>query len=55
MSREVLNKVCQSCESVYKFIYYSAETSGFPKFCPFCGSEDYEEPWTEENIEDFED
>jgi len=42
MSKEVENKLCGSCESDYKLMYDLDNTSGHPKFCPFCASEVYD-------------
>jgi uncharacterized Zn-finger protein len=36
MSKEVDNKICSFCESVYKLSYNPEETSGYSKYCPFC-------------------
>lgn len=41
MSKEINKKMCFSCESSYKLVFDLDETSGFPKFCPFCGDEVY--------------
>lgn len=49
MKKEVENKLCGFCESEYKLSYTAEDVSGFPKFCPFCGSE------TEEDYEENED
>jgi len=43
MSKEIENKECEECESSYRLVYNLDNTSGFPKFCPFCGSEVYAE------------
>ena len=43
MSKEIENKECTECDSVFKLIYELDKTSGFPKFCPFCGGETYDE------------
>lgn len=42
MSKEVEKKTCVHCESTYKLMFDLNETSGFPKFCPFCSSENYD-------------
>lgn len=39
MAKEIENKVCEECESIYKIVYDLTETSGYQKFCPFCGGE----------------
>ena len=44
MSKEVQKKICTFCESEYKLSYNLDNTSGHPKFCPFCGSDAYDEP-----------
>lgn len=50
MSKEIETKTCDYCESRYKLVYDLGESSGYAKFCPFCGSDAYdEEP---ENDED---
>lgn len=43
MSKEIDKITCTYCESTYKLSYSLDETSGFPKFCPFCANENYEE------------
>jgi uncharacterized Zn-finger protein len=43
MSKEVDKKDCKYCESSYKLIYDLDDTSGHPKFCPFCGEENYDD------------
>lgn len=43
MSKEVEKKVCQQCESSYKLLFDLDSTSGYPKFCPFCGCDTYDE------------
>jgi ribosome-associated toxin RatA of RatAB toxin-antitoxin module len=42
-SKTTLTKICKSCESQYKLVFNQDEVSGYPKFCPFCGDEDYDE------------
>lgn len=40
------DKICVDCESKFRLMYRLDETSGYPKFCPFCGdtlSEDTQE------------
>jgi hypothetical protein len=50
MSKEIENRTCDCCESRYKLVYDLNETSGFSKFCPFCGSEIHnEEPPEDED------
>lgn len=44
MAKEVENNICTFCESQYKLSYDAEASSGKPKFCPFCASENYEEP-----------
>ena len=41
--REVENKECKECESFFRIVFDPAETSGYPKFCCFCGGELYDE------------
>lgn len=41
MSKEIENKECQECESSYRLVYNLDDTSGYPKFCPFCSAEIY--------------
>ena len=43
MSKSVENRTCFFCESAYKLSYTLDETSGHPKFCPFCSEETYDE------------
>ena len=54
MSKEVEHNNCSFCESVYKLSYNLQETSGHPKFCPFCGTEVYEDEEDEGNYKDEE-
>jgi hypothetical protein len=49
MSKEVDKKTCNDCESSYKLMYDLNTTSGYPKLCPFCGSEIYDQDEPEEN------
>lgn len=49
MSKQIENKTCQVCESEYRLVYTLGDTSGFPKFCPFCGSDAYDEDETEDD------
>lgn len=41
--KEVEKKTCPDCESSYKLLFDLDKTSGYPKFCPFCASEIYDE------------
>lgn len=41
--KEKLTKICKTCESSYKLLYNDEEVNSLPKFCPFCGEEDYDE------------
>lgn len=50
MGKEVDRKTCPACESVYRLTFSLESTSGFPKFCPFCGSDAYDD----EEIEGLE-
>jgi len=50
MSKEVETKTCDYCESVYKLVYVLDDTSGHPKFCPFCGEDAYNK---EDEADDF--
>jgi hypothetical protein len=43
MSKEIEKKECDCCESHYRLVYNLDDTSGYPKFCPFCGSEAYDD------------
>ena len=43
MSKEVDKLICSYCESEYKLMYDLDNTSGHPKFCPFCASDIFEE------------
>ena len=36
-SKEVETLVCSVCESSFKLIYDLTKTSGYAKFCCFCG------------------
>jgi hypothetical protein len=53
MTKEIEKKTCNYCESDYKLMFELGKTSGFPKFCPFCGNETYDEdvPFDEDEIE----
>jgi uncharacterized Zn-finger protein len=48
MSKEVEKKTCPHCESTYKLVYDLDGTSGYPKFCPFCSGEIYDEEFEED-------
>lgn len=50
MAKIIENKECRVCESKYKLVYDLDETSGYPKFCPFCGSEIYDDEDLEEDM-----
>lgn len=57
MSKSVDNITCNFCESLYKLSYTLDDTSGHPKFCPFCSEETYsadEEFGCEENQIEYE-
>lgn len=43
MSKEIENKECPECESAFRLVYNLDDTSGYPKFCCFCGCEMYNE------------
>lgn len=36
-TKEIKNTICKYCDSEYKLIYDLAKTSGYFKYCPFCG------------------
>lgn len=38
-SKEVKKHECLYCDSTYKLMYDLNNTSGYPKFCPFCENE----------------
>lgn len=53
MSKEIEKRTCPHCESSYKLLFDLDSTSGFPRFCPFCGSETYDEDLvTEDDIDE---
>jgi hypothetical protein len=52
MSREVSKVICRDCESEYKLMYDLDDTSGHPKFCPFCAAEVYDDSDEEEQEEE---
>jgi len=39
MSKELENHICEFCESSYSIRYETNTSSGYSKFCPFCGNE----------------
>lgn len=41
--KEIDKKNCPECDSIFKLMYDLDETSGFPKFCPFCAASIYDE------------
>ena len=43
MSKEVETHMCNFCESSFKLTYILENTSGFSKFCPFCGTEVFDD------------
>jgi hypothetical protein len=43
MSKEVQKHTCQHCDSSYKLLFDLNTTSGFPRFCPFCSGETYDD------------
>jgi hypothetical protein len=49
MSREVEKRFCDYCESEYKIMYDLNETNGRTKFCPFCGSDVFDNEMSEED------
>jgi len=51
MSREVSKVICRDCESEYKLMYDLDDTSGHPKFCPFCSAEVYDDEEEEQEEE----
>lgn len=54
MSKEIENKVCTVCESSYRLVYDLDDTSGYPKFCPFCGADTYDDKPEDEEKDDDE-
>ena len=54
MSKEIENKICPECESSYRLVYDPQDTSGYSKFCPFCGAEHDDEVDRDEVEEDDE-
>ena len=53
MSKEIENKTCSCCDSEYRLVYTLGDTSGYPKFCPFCGADAYDDE-SEEHERDEE-
>lgn len=51
MAKRVEVTICPICESEYKLAFVAEEVSGYPKFCPFCGSEAYDEEHEEEDYD----
>jgi ribosome-associated toxin RatA of RatAB toxin-antitoxin module len=51
MSKEVKKHECFHCESIYKLLYDLNSTSGYPKFCPFCSAETYDDEDKFEGLE----
>ena len=54
MSKEIEDLTCQECASDFRLIYNSNETSGLPKFCPFCGADIYNEEVEDEVLSEEE-
>lgn len=50
MSKEIENILCDECESEFRLIYNASETSGLAKFCPFCGSDIWQDIEEEDEI-----
>lgn len=38
MSKEIEKHECVVCDSSFKVVFELDKSSGYPKFCPFCGS-----------------
>lgn len=51
MSKKIDNKICPCCDSRYRLVYEVEEASGFPKFCPFCSDDIYDEDYSDEEEE----
>lgn len=49
MSKKIEEIICQECDSSYKLIFQEENTSGYNKFCPFCGAEVYSEEETDDS------
>ena len=41
--KEIENRECPDCESIFRLVYNLDDTSGYPKFCPFCSAEMYDD------------
>lgn len=54
MSKELENKTCECCGSSFRLVYTLDKTSGFSKFCPFCGEEISEDDPQDLEYEDEE-
>lgn len=52
MSKQIENKTCECCESEYRLVYTLGDASGYPKFCPFCGGDAYDDDKQEDSDED---
>jgi ribosome-associated toxin RatA of RatAB toxin-antitoxin module len=50
--KEIENKECTECESAFRLVYTLDDTSGYPKFCPFCSAEMYDDKDEELDEED---
>lgn len=55
MSKEIEAIICEVCESRYKLVYDANETSGFAKFCCFCGEIDSSNDDKIDNSEELDD
>ena len=42
VDKEIENKECSECSSSFRLVYNLDDTSGYPKFCCFCGCEMYD-------------
>lgn len=51
-SKIIETKICTFCESQYKISYDLEETSGYMKFCPFCGTEHEDEDTNDSDTDD---
>lgn len=54
MSKEIEKKTCGYCESTYKILYDFEETTGLPRYCPYCGEECYDDKEMDFEKEDVE-
>lgn len=52
MSKEVLKGICSACDSSFKVVYDPGMASGYPKFCPFCGSACFDDDLEDKKYED---